>query len=120
MDEELEYLIQQIASKQEELSNTLEDFLHHMRQTRDEIDDTLRISRLMRALGKDTTTNELTHLANSHIDTSGDLIAYDDALTSVLDSVNASAESALAFVSRVHSLRRQLYRLNGIADSMDM
>ena len=116
MDEELDYLIQQIVHKQEELSNELDGFLNRMTQTRDEIDEAVRrASQAKRALNHDTARDNLTRLAERDADASWALIAYDDALSLVLDSLDASAASAQPFASRVNSLSRRFDNLGDIA-----
>ena len=121
MDEELDYLIQQIVHKQEELSNELDGFLNRMTQTRDEIDKAVRrASRAKSALNQDTARDNLTRLAERDADASWALIAYDDALSLVLDSLDASAAGALPFAGRVNSLSRRFDNLDDIAGSMDM
>lgn len=121
MDEELDYLIQQIVHKQEELSNELDGFLNRMTQARDEIDKAVRrASRAKSALNQDTARDNLTRLAERDMDASGELIACDDALSSVLDSVDASVAGTPLFASRLHVLSRRFDRLGDIAGPMGM
>lgn len=116
MDEELEYLVQQIVSKRKELSDEIDEFLHRMSQADDEIAEALRRARqTKRLLDSPMAHDAFIQRVEGGIITSDALIAYDDALSHALDSVDESAASALSFASRMHSLSERFDRRGGIA-----